>query len=136
MEKERIMKIFNQVAPWPGKVNFIDGNNVILGYDLTQDCCEDSNWFISDNVESEMPEELNESNQSGAGFGGYYFDTEFYKEFEEGFDGGKMAVFRIVKRQRWPVACEFEKFVHIFNYHNGYYSHGFTFSKPFKTGSL
>ena len=30
------------------KVNFVDENNVFVGYDLLQDCCEDANWFIAD----------------------------------------------------------------------------------------
>lgn len=43
-----------------------------------------------------------------------------------------MAIFRIVNR-------EAEKFIHIFNSHNGYYAHGFDFTiagKTVREGSL
>ena len=29
------------------KINFIDENNVFVGYDLGQNCCENASWFIS-----------------------------------------------------------------------------------------
>jgi len=61
------------------------------------------------------------------------FDTTFFKEVDGGdFDGGGMAIFRIVNR-------EAEKFIHIFNSHNGYYAHGFDFTiagKTVREGSL
>jgi hypothetical protein len=34
------MRIFNQVEPWTYKVNCVDENNVVLGYDLSTQCCE------------------------------------------------------------------------------------------------
>ena len=37
------MKVFDR----DGKVNFVDENNVILGYDMNQNCCEDADWFIT-----------------------------------------------------------------------------------------
>jgi hypothetical protein len=41
-------RIWNLTETFPGKVNFIDSNNVILGYDLGQSCCEHAFWTISD----------------------------------------------------------------------------------------
>ena len=35
------MKVFDR----DGKINFVDKNNVVLGYDMNQDCCENANWF-------------------------------------------------------------------------------------------
>lgn len=32
--------IFDETRPWPNKVNFIDSNNCVLGYSMSQDCCE------------------------------------------------------------------------------------------------
>jgi hypothetical protein len=49
------------------------------------------------------------------------------------FDDGGMAIFRIVKGSA-------EKFIHIFNCQNGYYSHGFDFAieggKVIRKGAL
>ena len=42
------MKIFDQVAPFGDKVNFVDENNVVVGYEMSQDCCEFASWFISE----------------------------------------------------------------------------------------
>lgn len=43
------MKIFTKEnSNWDSKVNFVDENNVVLGYDLSQDCCEHADWFIAD----------------------------------------------------------------------------------------
>lgn len=37
------MKIFDK----DGKVNFVDENNVIVGYDTNQHCSEHAGWFIA-----------------------------------------------------------------------------------------
>jgi hypothetical protein len=119
---ERVMiKIFAEGTDFPSKVNFVDENNVFLGYDLSQDCCEQADWFISDKIEFNIPEDgklaivedLSE----------FSFDTEFKCKINMNgsLDEGECAVFRIVKEYGK------EKFIHIFNSHNGYYSHGFEF---------
>lgn len=41
-------RIWNYTETFPDKVNFIDDNNVILGYSLGQDCCENAFWTISE----------------------------------------------------------------------------------------
>lgn len=52
---------------------------------------------------------------------GWVFDTNFFETPEcPDLDEGGMAVFRITSGPQ-------EKFIHIFNAHNGYYSHGFEF---------
>ena len=126
------MKVFHRTEPWPSKVNFEDENNVALGYDLAQDCCEAAGWFIADEIASFPPLD---SSQNFAGHpnafpqGGVYelqgwrFDPAFRAVItHRDFDEGKMVVFRIMN------GSKAEKFIHIFNAHNGYYSHGFTFS--------
>jgi len=59
---------------------------------------------------------------------GFLFDREYFQEVsdEETMDGGGMAIFRLVNGKE-------EKFLHIFNSHNGYYSHGFTVEVGGKT---
>ena len=116
------MRIFNQVEPWTSKVNFVDENNVFLGYDMEQSCCEDANWFISDRVCNRYPEDaaIRDTDWSGWVFDTAYFHQVFDKDGEYYFDGGSMVVFRIVNGDR-------EMFVHLYNCHNGYYGHGFDF---------
>ena len=107
-----------QVFERDGKVNFVDENNVFLGYDLNQDCCEHADWFVADAPQEGQPETEREGITD---LNGFAFDTAFFKQVEgRDFDGGGMAIFRIVNG-------ETEKFVHILNLQNGYYGHGFNF---------
>ena len=122
------MKIFTQDAGWDSKVNFVDENNVLLGYDLGQCCCENADWFISDTVKVNKLEgipldELATKIKDGVySMDGWVFDNEYFKEVEDYslFDEGKMVIFRIVKDDQ-------TRFIHLFNCHNGYYGHGFEF---------
>ena len=99
------------------KINFIDENNVILGYDLNQNCCESAYWFISDKQETEPQEESKVD--CDPDLKGFYFDKSFFSIVNEtDSDHGTMVVFRIVNGEK-------EKFIHLVNVHNGYYNHGF-----------
>jgi hypothetical protein len=114
------MKIFDNSEPWTSKTNFVDENNVYLGYDMHQSCCENANWFISDTVcEKPMDRNHDEGDLSA-----WVFDTSYFKQIvsddEYLFDGGGMVAFRIVNGEK-------EKFIHLYNVHNGYYGHGFDF---------
>ena len=121
------MKIFEGTpkGDYGEKVNFVDDNNVFVGYDMEQDCCEQADWFIADEVAVKMPEKLN----NGEGLEGYSFDPNYmeekdsleYSDMEENsLDEGGMVVFRLFGDGA-------DKFLHLFNCHNGYYGHGFTF---------
>lgn len=116
------MRIFNQVERFENKVNFVDENNVYLGYDLDQCCCEDANWFISDRPCNKCPEDaaIHDTDWSGWVFDTAYFQQVFDTDGKWHFDGGSMVIFRIVNGDR-------EMFIHLYNVHNGYYGHGFDF---------
>jgi len=115
------MKIFKK----DGKINFVDKNNVFLGYDMRKSCCENADWFISDTITKNI-----QDNDCNEDLEEYVFDTSFFKEVEGmGFydhelavDGG-MVIFRIFNEE-----SKKEKFIHIFNCQNGYYGHGFEFT--------
>jgi len=113
------MKIFTpKTAYWENKVNFVDDNNVLVGYDLSQCCCEHADWFIADEPTSHI-----RGNEDLPDLDGFQFDTEFFEEkAERHHDAGATAIFRMVN------AAGEEKYLHLFNIHNGYYSHGFTMS--------
>ena len=124
------MKIWNKEGEWNEKVNFVDENNLLLGYDLSQHCCEDANWFISEKIECKCEA----GSQSKEGLENYSFDPAFFEERKSGreFDEGGIAIFRVTDGDN-------EKFIHIFNCHNGYYGHGFYFSingVDIQTGTL
>lgn len=118
------MKILTEAdGYWENKVNFVDDNDVFVGYDLSQCCCEHADWFIGDDLAKYLPEELNQPNS----LDGYNFDKEYFEELSyltrkdedwNTLDAGSVAVFKLTNGKD-------EKFLHLFNCHNGYYGHGF-----------
>lgn len=120
------MKIFNKSEGWNSKVNFVDENNVVLGYDTHQSCCECADWFISDKIEDKWADSCAPEGLT-IELDGWVFDKHFQfidvssDSSYPPLDAGSCVVFRIVKG-------EDEKFIHLYNCHNGYYYHGFDFS--------
>ena len=135
------MKCFtsNPNSIWSTKVNFVDENNVLVGYDFTGSCCEQFGWYIHDKVtnnrEDSLFNEIIDHSAINDSLKEWTFDTSFFEELREGSrcsDDHNTAVFRLVNEDN-------ELFLHLFNVHNGYYSHGFDFSKDgeiIQTGSL
>ena len=116
------MKIFDQKQGWSSKVNFVDDNNVFVGYDMAQDCCEHAGWCISDKDDlKSAPDECEEITES---YDNYNFDRCYFKQTER-TDDEREETFNVVTFKL--AKGEFEKFLHLFNCHNGYYRHGFTF---------
>lgn len=107
-----------------GKFNFVDENNVLVGYDMEQCCCEHADWFTNSEVvlppargtkEAWPPEEDEEFEWAD-----WRFDPEFFQDHQcDYLDAGGLAIFRMVNGDK-------EKFLHLFNIHNGYYGHGFS----------
>jgi len=122
------MKIFNNTnTAWENKVNFIDENNVMVGYDTSQRCCEDAGWYIRDQLIQEIPA----GNDPERDYSGYVFDTEYFKEFHDGNDL-TIVVFKLTNGIQ-------NIYLHLFNCHNGFYSHGFEMRLPgeiLKKGNL
>ena len=105
------MKIFER----GGKINFVDENNVFVGFDNNQNCCEDFGYSIS----LDFPKELIRGTR-GLNLDGFVFDVNFYERASElNVEGGGTAVFRLTKGFD-------QAFLLLWNSHNGYYSHGFT----------
>ena len=121
------MKVFDTVDNiWSEKVNFVDKNNVFLGYDTGQICCEHADWFVADEVAKSLLKTKYIENIED-----YVFDTSFFEtvtHVEDGdmdsswnaLDEGAMVVFKITSKHG-------DKYIHLFNCHNGYYGHGFEF---------
>ena len=99
-------------------VNFIDENDVYIGYDMGKDSCKDDDWFgwfISDSINKES---IPEDRQNDSNINDFVFDPLFFMEVENTslLEEGKMAIFRLT-------SGESEKYLHLFNVHNGYYCH-------------
>lgn len=113
------MKIFDSNnSVWDQKVNFVDINNVGVGYDTAGQCCEWADWFISESEESEPRQSTEDFVDED--LEPYVFDPEYFEDLQGGnFDGGGMIRFKLVAESKPNL------YLHIFNSHNGYYSHGF-----------
>jgi hypothetical protein len=123
------------------KINFVDDNNALVGYDFSGQCCENYGWYIHDKVTTEdvvadsLFNENDDANAINESLKDWTFDTSFFDELDTGHHGYHVcntAVFRLVNGEN-------ELFLHLYNEHNGYYSHGFDFSKDgeiIQTGSI
>ncbi len=131
------MKIFESKP----KINFVDENNVVVGFDLDQECCENFGYFINDALDENISCKELEAKSEGFYYddktlnktlNGFVFDKDFFKEtrgikesvldLEEDNDKSTaVAIFRLVNKNDQKI----EKFIYLFNHHNGYYSHGF-----------
>jgi len=105
------------------KINFVDENNVFVGYDLGQSCCENADWFISYKEETVVyDEKYNEIYHPDYDIERYNFDKEYFVEIDcPQLDCGGMVRFKLVSNEGLPL------YLHIYNSHNGYYGHGFKF---------
>jgi hypothetical protein len=114
---------------WATKVNFVDENNVLVGYDFGSNCCENFGWYIHNKVgkvneEDPVFSDGLDGNALNEFLKEWTFDATFFEEFsnDKSYDEENFAVFRLVNGDK-------ELFLHLYNHHNGYYSHGFDFSK-------
>lgn len=127
------------IASFEYSINFIDPLDVFVGYDDTSSCCEDFGWLFLPKPYTQMTSELIVSqgdwseygsslDQSMCMFGNdekkimkelenFVFDTTTKVE-----DEGDAAIFRLIGPNGNEV------YLHLYCYHNGYYSHGFSFN--------
>ena len=110
------MRIFNV----DGKTNFVDDNNVFVGFDKEGFCCERFGYTFT----MFIPEDMNSlySDVKESILEGYNFDRNFIKDLPhpEHYENGGAKCFRLENNGE-------EVYLTIYNYHNGYYSHGFEF---------
>ena len=101
------------------RMNWVDSNNVFVGFYNEQDCCEEwGGGYWSSLDENAVRVDVNEDNND------YVFDTSFYIEnfaWKEDYD-------RDVNRAAFKLTNGVNDiFLVIWNEHNGYYAHGFEF---------
>ena len=118
------MKFFNR----DGKYNFVDENNVYLGYDSNQQCCETAGFFI-DALPLKDGEDISGKDHCVVpDLDAFRFDASFFQcvdavDDTRPGDSSQVAVFRIVNDDDGKSES---LYIHLFNTHNGYYSHGFS----------
>lgn len=119
------MRVFDDKKD-SGKVNFVDDNNVLVGYDIYQSCCEDAGWFFS--FDASEPYSYDKDYglgdyQKRKGKDKYSFDPEYFDYVQSrDLDCGEQVCFRLIAEGEPDV------FLHLYNAHNGWYGHGFTVS--------
>ena len=102
-----------------GRYNWVDENNVLVGYDSSQSCCENFSWSFK----LESPSASDHPNPESVVIAPYRFDTEFFVESEPGdesYTEEHTATFRMLAD-----GCP-DLFLVLSNSHNGYYGHGFS----------
>jgi len=105
-------------------INFVDQNNVFVGYELNSQCCEWADWTIEDILLNSMVVfsylKDKDSIYHDLDLEEYLFDKKFFKTMDNyDNDGGAMVIFRLISGDK-------EKYLYLFNVQNGYYGHGFT----------
>jgi hypothetical protein len=78
---------YNSNSIWSTKVNFVDDNNVLVGYDFAGSCCELFGWYIHDKVnnnrEDSLFDENTDHNAINDSLKEWTFDTSFFKELRK-----------------------------------------------------
>lgn len=120
--------IWNCTNIFPSKVNFIDDNNVLLGYDLGQDCCEDASWTISEGKDGANPlYQGNDKASQEISLEGYAFDPLFHERADSPGEDSYVAIFKLLYFEGYNASKKPDLYLRLENQHNGYYGHGFTF---------
>lgn len=129
------MRFFDRDHKW----NFVDENNVVVGYDNRPDCCERFGFIFTPDwkavdariVTQREDEQILSNVPPEDELLKYRFDPEWFQELPNEAPAGKPAwhapfeeggavAFRLIAEG------ERDLYLILYNSHNGYYSHGFT----------
>ena len=111
---------------YDGKINFVDENNVFVGFEYSAACCENFAYTLSFEQPTHSVDfgEIPEENEKDFDLEGYAFDTSYIKEFtSDSLDEGRAVTFKLTKQGQPDI------YLTLFNCQNGYYGHGFEFIK-------
>lgn len=89
-------------------INFIDKNDIFVGFDYYRSCCEDFGWYLSNKVNGK-------ANVHKDKLEGYFFDIN--KESLSYGDDMNILTLKLIHEIKKPI------YLNLFNYHNGYYAH-------------
>ena len=116
------MKVFKKSdkGSWGNRLNFVDKNNVVLGYDYERSCCEDFYYEILREEPVKVSGhglELVDTNELDDE--GLFFDTTYNKDIKDENRGVFSSIFKVV-------GGEHDFYIMLVNCQNGCYSHGFS----------
>ena len=106
----------NQNESWASKTNFVDENNVVVGFDMSASCCESFGWYFAESPDATEDQAVKPDADTLLA---YRFDTGYHRTKNTGSDDGGEAVFMLTAPEKPTL------FLVLYNHHNGYYSHGF-----------
>jgi hypothetical protein len=116
------MKVFekSENGSWGNRLNFVDANNVVLGYDYEGCCCENFYYYITKTEPVKFTEGYEEVETELMNNDKLYFDTTYNKDLqgEDSWNEDYATVFKVL-------GGEIDLFLVLVNCHNGYYGHGF-----------
>lgn len=105
-------------SKWESKINYADANNRVVGFDMDSSCCE----YFGHGVFAALPVGIdNLESPTEADIGPYAFADEEPTLIDASDDAGGTLCFRIYADELPDL------WVCIWNHHNGYYGHGFTY---------
>ena len=125
------MRVFETNERYAEKVNFIDDNNVFVGFDYNGKCCESFGYFLTRTKPIPDVETADADKIEGEDFPGYNFDTAFNEGelYPNHDDCGGSVTFRLANGSD-------EMFLTLYNHHNGYYGHGWGMRIGGETGTM
>lgn len=101
-----------------GKINFVDENNVLVGFCSQSCCCEDFGWGYYRSI-PEKYEDLYKNISDDYDIEQFSFDKDFILHVDSSCEDGGTVVFKLVSETE-------TLYLAFWNHHNGYYSHGLT----------
>lgn len=102
-----------------GKYNWVDEYNVVVGFSATSCCCEQYGYFYS-LVPKPSETDFQWDTLSETELKDYHFVPEFYESNWTSENGNEQeGIFKMINSAGETI------YLTIFNYHNGYYAHGF-----------
>lgn len=111
------MKVFDR----DGKLNFVDINNVVVGFDNEGQCCEHFGYYYvyderqKHNVQYDGSDYITDDMLAD-----YNFDPSYCKEINDEYGEEMVVQFRLTS-----CLMHSDIYLRLYNHHNGYYSHGF-----------
>lgn len=106
------MTIINRTKGWDTKVNFIDEvNSIVIGYDMSQQCCEEATWSIDPPL-SQVELERYTIDSTKPIVLKRYKDFDYDNEVRFPLRHGRHKAYLVLR-----------------NVHNGYYTHDYTVEK-------
>ena len=99
-----------------GRINFVDENNVLVGFDYQGSCCENFGHMITKEIPTQIEDGIKIDEEK------YRFDpsVRVMNSLTDCDDGGSVT-FRLVNQDD----CEDAVYLTLYNSQNGYYGHGF-----------